>query len=108
MKKLITNCPFIFILLLFHSCAKNPVTGKRDFMLMSKEQEIAMGKQSDPEIVSFFGVYENAALQQFITEKGQKMASVSHRPDLTYQFKIVISHVESWLILITKQNLPVY
>jgi predicted Zn-dependent protease len=52
-----------------------------------------MGKQSDPDIISHFGLYEDKALQQFIEEKGQKMAGVSHRKDLKYEFKIVDSPV---------------
>src|SRR5688572_29298185 len=83
----------ITVFLLFHSCAKNPVTGKQDFMLMSQGQEVAMGQQSDPEIVAFFGLYENPELQKFINEKGQQMAAVSHRKDLKYQFKVVDSPV---------------
>lgn len=83
----------ILALLILPSCAVNPVTGHRDFMLMSTEQEIAMGKQSDPEIKSFFGIYEDEKLQKFIQEKGQQMASISHRKDLKYQFKIVDSPV---------------
>ena len=78
---------------LFSSCVRNPVTGKRDLMLMSEGQEIAMGKQSDPEIQSFFGIYEDKDLQKFIKEKGQAMAKVSHRPDLPYEFKVVDSPV---------------
>ncbi|CAN5589344.1 M48 family metalloprotease [soil metagenome] len=79
--------------LLFESCSKNPVTGRRDLMLMSTEQEIAMGKQSDPEIVNFFGLYEDQALQKFIESKGQEMAAISHREELNYEFKIVDSPV---------------
>ena len=60
---------------------------------MSEKQEIAMGKQSDPEILSYFGLYEDEALQKFIQEKGQEMAAISHRPDLPYEFKIVDSPV---------------
>lgn len=93
MKKSVRSVSVILLFLLFHSCAKNPVTGKRDFMLLSEEQEIAMGKQSDPEIIRFFGLYEDDALQKFIQEKGQQMASVSHRKDLKYEFKIVDSPV---------------
>jgi predicted Zn-dependent protease len=83
----------LLIFLICNSCAKNPVTGRNDFMLMSKDQEVAMGQQSDPEIKSFFGVYEDAKLQQFINEKGQQMAAVSHRKDLKYEFKVVDSPV---------------
>jgi predicted Zn-dependent protease len=93
MKKLIYSLYILSVFLLLNSCSKNPVTGKNDFMLMSKEQEVAMGQQSDPEIKAFFGVYEDPKLQQFINEKGQQMAAVSHRKDLKYEFKVVDSPV---------------
>lgn len=79
--------------LIFSSCVKNPVTGKRNFMLLSEKREIAMGQEADPDIVRFFGLYEDAALQKFIREKGQEMAAISHRPDLPYEFKVVDSPV---------------
>ncbi|WP_194778272.1 M48 family metalloprotease [Pararhodonellum marinum] len=82
-----------FFLLGLIGCARNPVTGKRQLVLMSEAQEISMGKQSDPEIVAFFGLYEDPELQQFITEKGLEMAAISHRPNLAYEFKIVDSPV---------------
>ncbi len=89
------NFTFVLLLIyfLFNSCAKNPVTGKTDFMLMSKEQEVAMGQQSDPEVIAYFGLYNDQNLQKFINEKGQEMAAISHRPDLKYSFKIVDSPV---------------
>jgi predicted Zn-dependent protease len=93
MKRLALSGSIVIMLLLLDSCAKNPVTGKSEFMLMSKDQEIAMGKQSDPEIVAFMGVYQDDKLQRFINEKGKEMTAVSHRPDLPYQFKIVDSPV---------------
>ncbi len=81
------------VYILCNSCAKNPVTGHNDFMLMSKGQEVAMGQQSDPEIKAFFGVYPNENLQKFINDEGQRMVGVSHRQDLKYQFRIVDSPV---------------
>lgn len=80
-------------LLLCWGCAKNPVTGKKQLVFMSTAQEIAMGKESDPQIMAFFGKYEDEQLQQFITEKGLEMAAISHRPGLEYEFKIVDSPV---------------
>nr|WP_152425264.1 M48 family metalloprotease [Nafulsella turpanensis] len=62
-------------------------------MLLSKKQEIAMGAQSDPEIVSFFGLYDDEELQRFIDVKGEQMAAISHRPELDYDFKILDSPV---------------
>ena len=78
---------------LFSDCATNPVSGKRQVVLMSEEQEIAMGKEADPQIVAQFGLYEDKALQDFITQKGKAMAAISHRPNLNYEFKIVDSEV---------------
>lgn len=75
------------------SCAKNPVTGKREFMLVSKGQEAQMGAQADPEITAFFGLYEDPELQRFIDEKGNEMARISHRSEIEYNFKIVDSPV---------------
>ncbi len=80
-------------ILLFSSCARNPVTGKKEVSFMSESQEIAMGKEYDPSVVAQYGVYQNAALQAFITEKGKQMAAISHRPNLPYEFKILDSPV---------------
>lgn len=75
------------------SCARNPVTGKKEVMLMSEGQELALGKESDPAIIAQFGLYDNPTLQAFINEKGKQMAAISHRPNLNYEFKILDSPV---------------
>ena len=36
------------------SCAINPVTGKRELMLMSSSDELAMGQQTDPQILQTY------------------------------------------------------
>ena len=80
-------------LILISSCAVNPVTGKKQIVMMSESQEIAMGAAADPQIVAQYGLYENKILQDFITQKGNEMAAISHRPNLKYEFKIVDSEV---------------
>jgi predicted Zn-dependent protease len=93
MKNLVLFSLFSSSVMLMNACAVNPVTGKRQIVLMSEEQEIAMGKESDPQIIAQYGLYEDKALQDFITQKGKAMAAVSHRPNLQYEFKIVDSDV---------------
>ncbi len=83
----------ISALMLFNTCARNPVTGKKQVVFMSEAQEIEMGKEADPQIVAQYGLYEDAALQTFITEKGRAMAAISHRPNIEYNFRIVDSDV---------------
>lgn len=77
----------------FTACSRNPVTGKRELSLMSTEQEIALGKESHPSVVSTMGLYDDKKLNDFINQKGKAMAKISHRPDLPYQFHIVDSPV---------------
>jgi len=79
----------ISILLMVPSCAVNPVTGKRQLMLMSEAQEIAMGEQYDPQVVSTFGQYEDEQLMRLIQAKGNEMGKISHRPNLQYHFRIL-------------------
>ena len=89
-----TSYLLVFGLFLFlNSCAVNPVTGKKELMLMSEDQEIALGVQADPSIVASFGLYDNQEIQSFINTKGQEMAKVSHRPQLNYEFKVLDSPV---------------
>ncbi len=83
----------IIPLLALAGCAVNPVTGKKEVMFMSEQQEIALGKQSDPSIVAMYGRYEDETLQKFIDERGQAMAKISHRPHLNFEFKILDSPV---------------
>lgn len=84
---------FLLAFLVLSACSKNPVTGKRQALLMSEEREVSLGKQSDPSIVASFGMYPDETLQRFIDQKGQQMAKVSHRPDLPFEFKILDSPV---------------
>jgi predicted Zn-dependent protease len=87
---------FSFLLLcagFLASCATNPVTGKKEFMLLSKEQEVQMGISYDPQVVASYGLYEDDKIQQFITTQGRLMARISHRPDLPYEFKVLDSPV---------------
>ncbi|AYA37778.1 peptidase M48 [Hymenobacter oligotrophus] len=81
------------LLLLLNGCSTNPVSGKREVSLVSEGQEVALGKEADPQIVAQYGLYENAELQRFVQERGKQMAAVSHRPNLPYEFKVVDSPV---------------
>ncbi len=82
-----------FVLLMISACAVNPVTGKKELMLLSKDQEIALGATSHPSVMASFGAYQDEAIQRFISEKGQQMARVSHRPELDYNFEVLDSPV---------------
>ena len=75
------------------SCAVNPVTGKKELMLISEAQETALGKQTDGQIVETYGIYKNPQLANYIDNLGQRMAKLTHRPNLDYSFKVLDSPV---------------
>jgi len=75
------------------SCAVNPVTGKSEFMLVSEQDEIEMGRKYDPEIVQMYGVYNDPKLLKYIDDIGQRMVKISHRPNLKFEIKVMDSPV---------------
>jgi predicted Zn-dependent protease len=62
-------------------------------MLLSESDEIKMGQQTDVSIVQMYGIYDDDELSKYIDELGQKMARISHRPNLKYEFKVMDSPV---------------
>jgi len=80
----------LFILLLFAGCAANP-TGGANFVLMSERAELEKGKELHEEILKEQQVYQDPALQDYVNKVGQKLAAISHRPELEYVFTIIDS-----------------
>ena len=70
-------------------CAANPVSGKQDFVMMSEQQEIELGRSSDIEVRKQYRVYANPALQSYVNRVGQKVAEHSHRPNIHYTFTVL-------------------
>ena len=71
------------------ACATNPVTGKRELSFLSEAQEIAIGQQSDAEVRRDMGVYDDPELQRYVSDIGDRLAKLSHRPQLPWQFTVV-------------------
>ncbi len=75
--------------ILLAACATNPVTGKREFSLVSEAQEIEMGRQSLAASAAQTGFYDDPELVAYIREMGMKMARASERPDLPWEFHVL-------------------
>ncbi|VBB47484.1 putative Zn-dependent protease [uncultured Desulfatiglans sp.] len=76
-------------LLILPACAIDPVTGRTQLMLVSEEQEIQMGRQSDQAVSREYGLYDNTALTAYVAGIGQRLGGLSHRPHLPYQFAVL-------------------
>src|SRR5262245_17029082 len=75
--------------LLLAAFATNPATGKKQLMLVSEAQEIAMGKEADQEAVASYGLYPDEQVQAYVSALGTKLAKASERPSLPWSFKVV-------------------
>ncbi len=83
----------ISVVLLFAlaGCATNPVSGKKEAAFMSEEKEIEIGRKVDSEIRKQYGVYDDPELQAYVQQIGEKLAGLSHRPELFYRFTVLDS-----------------
>ena len=81
----------IFLLSLLGSCAVNPVTGKQDFVMISENQEIQMGREYNAQILKQYPVYQDQSLQEYVQSIGESLALKSHRPELVYRFTVLDS-----------------
>lgn len=73
------------------SCAANP-TGGTNFVLMRESTELEKGKELHEQMLKDNAIYtQDAELVAYVNRVGQKLASVSHRPELEYTFTIIDS-----------------
>lgn len=87
--RLSITCATILSVLTVTSCSVNPATGKRQLMLVSESQAIALGQQNDQAIVAEMGTYEDEELGRYVDGIGQRMAALSERPHLEWTFRVM-------------------
>lgn len=77
--------------LLLAACATNPVTGRSELHLVSEQQEVAMGREGYvPGQQQSGGQYVlDPQLTAYVREVGQKLARVSDRSQLPYEFVVL-------------------
>ena len=84
-----TSLTLLFAAVATLTCARNPATGKRELMLVSESQEIAMGKENDPAIVAQMGLVADEGLQRYVSGLGLTLAKKSERPNLPWTFRVL-------------------
>ncbi|TFG87410.1 MAG: peptidase M48, partial [Gemmatimonadales bacterium] len=83
----------VLLLLFTVSCATNPVTGQREFMLLSTSDELAQGRQMDPQILRAYGSYEDTRLAAYLSTLVKRLGAVSHQPAIAYSVQVLDSAV---------------
>jgi predicted Zn-dependent protease len=69
----------------------NPVTGRTERTLMDEPAEIEEGRKAHQQVVAEYGVLDAPALQAYVNNLGQKLATHSHRTHLEWTFTVLDS-----------------
>jgi len=69
----------------------NPVTGKAERTVMDEPTEIAEGAKAHQEVLQEYGAYDDAKLQAYVNDLGQRLAAQSHRAKLKWTFTVLDS-----------------
>ncbi|MDI9246919.1 M48 family metalloprotease [Marinobacter sp. CHS3-4] len=91
----------LFTSLVLMGCSVNPVTGKKQLSLIPESQELAIGaEQYEPTQQTQGGrFYLDPELNLYVQQVGMKLAKVSDRPDLPYEFVVLNSGVpNAWAL----------
>ena len=71
-------------------CQTNPVTGEEQLILVSPEQEKAMGRDAAAQVEKELGQsVKDQQLQNYINSVGQQIARISHTPDEGFSYKAI-------------------
>ncbi|CCK81319.1 M48 family metalloprotease [Desulfobacula toluolica] len=74
----------------FTGCAVDPVTGKKQLMMVSQQQEIGIDKQQSPfQFSSDYGITKDAELNRYVSDVGKALLPNVHRPGMPYNFNCV-------------------
>lgn len=93
--------PVLLVIALVSGCAVNPVTGKQEIQFVSEAQEVALGIQNyEPSRQMQGGDYVlDPELTRYVQDIGQRLAAVSHRPELPYEFVVLNNSVpNAWAL----------
>ena len=71
------------------SCALNPVSGRPEFVLLSRESERALGVEQESALLAELGLSDHAATNEWVAEVGARVAAHSPRQDVAYRFHVV-------------------
>lgn len=73
------------------SCGTNPVTGKNELQMVSEQQEIQIGEEYYSYLKQAEGgdYVADPKLAEYVEKIGKKLAAVSDRPQLPYEFSVL-------------------
>ena len=83
--------PLLVISFMLSGCATtyNPATGQKEFIFITTPVEVSLGKMLVTKISTNFKISKDGKKIDRLTEIGERIARVSDRKDLKYQFTVI-------------------
>jgi len=69
----------------------NPVSGQAERSVMSEQMELTEGAKAHQQVLQEYGVVQDARLQAYVNNLGQRLARQSHREQLQWHFTVLDS-----------------
>ncbi|MDX8410977.1 MAG: M48 family metalloprotease [Mariprofundaceae bacterium] len=90
LSRLLNSLLLVPAAVLVAACAVNPVSKQKEFVLMSEQQELALGAEAAKLVASQMPLLaDDDPLVRYVNRVGKKVAAVSDRPNLFYRFHVV-------------------
>lgn len=71
------------------ACSSNPATGGHNVVLGTRQGEIENSRRIHDQIIQFYGLFEDQAIQDYVNDVGQRVARASDQPDLQWKFTVI-------------------
>jgi len=79
----------VLVGLLLVGCTKTPLTNRTQFMMISPDQEMALGATEAKKVVETSKISTDKKLQDRVKRIGEKIAAVSGRSDFAWEFTVI-------------------
>ncbi len=81
--------PVVLSLLFLSACATAPVTGRSQLILMSEQQESALGLQAYQQVLSQEKVSKDAQINALVKKVGSRIAAVTDKRGYNWEFTVI-------------------
>jgi len=86
MRKIYSLAVILFFLV---GCATAPITGRRQFMLISESTEISQGEEAYRAILRQSVISHNPEATRIVRKVGEKIARVANKPNYKWEFTVI-------------------
>jgi len=96
------------VLVLAAGCVTAPYTNRRQLILVSQQEEAALGTQAFQQVVSRSEIDRNPTTNAAVEQVGRRLAAVANRPDFQWKFVVIKNDKEANAFCLPGGKVAVY